>query len=69
MTTAPNDLANDIAVTIVNGNRNDARHLIADHQNPAWLALAVARHLAALTGDDIIDAVVNVQSLVAFPSY
>lgn len=62
--------AREMALTIINGSRRDAREFIAGHDTPAKLVLAIVRHLIAegydpsAPGLNDVDAVVNVQSLI-----
>lgn len=79
---AHEDKAKRLAEFLVKGNHRTAvREAIKLDDNPAWLALSVARHLAflrhgeqigpvisAAAGAAYVDAVVDVQSLVMYPN-
>lgn len=79
---AHEDKAKRLAEFLVKGNHRTAvREAIKIDENPAWLALSVARHLAflrhgeqigpvisAAAGAAYVDAVVDVQSLVMYPN-
>lgn len=55
--------AREMALTLQNRNRRDVREFIAGHDTPARLTLAIIRHLVS-GGEDALDMVVNMQSLL-----
>jgi hypothetical protein len=59
--------AHEMALQLMDGNRDEVREFISQHATPAKLCLAIVRHL---TGESTwhltLDHVVNVQSLIEY---
>lgn len=58
--------AREMALQLINGNRNEVRQFVAGHDTPAKLVLAIVRCLVAEGSEDgdALLAVVNLQSLL-----
>ena len=65
--------ATEMAMQMINGNRNDVREFLAGHDQPATLALKIVRNLWTMSelednGQAMVEAVLDVQALLSVQS-
>ena len=58
--------ANEMALQIINGNRDEVRDFILNHDQPVHLVLSIIRYHSYHTKCDTILSVVNIQGLLEF---